>query len=804
MRKAAFLALLPFACGRAESVVTHAEPSAQPAPLTSAVAPSAEPEPDASNEPWLGGCLPGAEPGCTLEVESIARGAITRAERELAECGTCARAALLKGSLLRSRAALRDALTAAARVELAALLDAGDVVLAAQLVDDVEPDADAGWVKRARRRIADRGGERARATPCRTPHEIGLLVSPQQPRPGVLARVLVAADERLAGASVHVEGSDEASLTLARRDHGGPPYWVAAAVRAPSSGSFEVSLVRGGTPLACRRVAVRAADARSASAAPPAIWPSSRSWSGADEALYSAWLERLFDAPENTTWHGLDAVTRDAERNLLFDHLGLGEDHARGPSLQPDCADAPYFFRAYFAWKTRLPFGWHRCQRSAGQRTCGLFASNADPAGIPLAAASASEASEPEPPPALLEASPPLARAPSALVAPEQSALAPASPAPSALAPASVQATLGSSSSVAGAPSATAAEPEPRAFGRFLRQLQDEVHARTLRTALAGEHTDLYPVPLTRAGLRPGTVFSDPYGHTLTLVRWVAQGSDPGRLLAVDAQPDGTVQIKRFWRGNFLFSRDGTVGGFGFKRFRPIVIGGRGPRPLGNGEVLAALGYGDYTVQQSRLSASDFYGTLERLINPRELPPTLRVRDLVDALAHQASSRVREVSLAEDWKRGHPDRVIDMPEGREMFHASGPWEAYSTPCRDLRLLVGIDVLADLPRQAATDRAGHVDVALERELDALVQRLAGQAELVYERSDGSQQRLSLADLLQRQGGLEMGYNPNDCPERRWGAVEGSAELATCRTRAPAEQIERMERARGWFRHRYSCG
>jgi hypothetical protein len=55
----------------------------------------------------------------------------------------------------------------------------------------------------------------------------------------------------------------------------------------------------------------------------------------------------------------------------------------------------------------------------------------------------------------------------------------------------------------------------------------------------------------------------------LILVRRVAQTEgDAGVYLAVDAQPDGTVARKRFWRGNFLFARTPRLGGPGFKRFR--------------------------------------------------------------------------------------------------------------------------------------------------------------------------------------------------------------------------------------------
>ena len=79
-------------------------------------------------------------------------------------------------------------------------------------------------------------------------------------------------------------------------------------------------------------------------------------------------------------------------------------------------------------------------------------------------------------------------------------------------------------------------------------------------------------MPLSQETLRPGTVYADPYGHLLVLVRRVPQTDDAaGVILAVDAQPDGTVARKRFWRGNFLFAQDPALGGPGFKRFRPVV-----------------------------------------------------------------------------------------------------------------------------------------------------------------------------------------------------------------------------------------
>ena len=59
-----------------------------------------------------------------------------------------------------------------------------------------------------------------------------------------------------------------------------------------------------------------------------------------------------------------------------------------------------------------------------------------------------------------------------------------------------------------------------------------------------------------------------------------------------------------------------------------------------------------------------------------------------------------------------------------------------------------------------------------------------------RSDGSPWTLSLKDVLNRVGDLEMGYNPNDCVELRWGASEKGDETSTCKRHAPAAQRAKM--------------
>jgi hypothetical protein len=141
-----------------------------------------------------------------------------------------------------------------------------------------------------------------------------------------------------------------------------------------------------------------------------------------------------------------------------------------------------------------------------------------------------------------------------------------------------------------------------------------------------------------------------------------------------------------------------------------------------------------------------------------------------------------------------------------IFEATGPWEDFSTPSRDLRLLVAVDVARALPARVArrperyrmppgtnTELVrAHLEARLATELRART--------VEYTRTDGSTWKLSLQDVVDRQVALEMAYNPNDCVEARWGAPEGSDEASTCQAHAPPEQTAKMAEYRAWFHDR----
>ena len=82
---------------------------------------------------------------------------------------------------------------------------------------------------------------------------------------------------------------------------------------------------------------------------------------------------------------------------------------------------------------------------------------------------------------------------------------------------------------------------------------------------------------------------------------------------------EGTVARKRFWRGNFLFAQDPALGSPGFKRFRPVVREKNGSlRRLTNNEIAKHPQYGDFSLDQTKLSIEAFYDRVEgdELISP--------------------------------------------------------------------------------------------------------------------------------------------------------------------------------------------
>ena len=147
-----------------------------------------------------------------------------------------------------------------------------------------------------------------------------------------------------------------------------------------------------------------------------------------------------------------------------------------------------------------------------------------------------------------------------------------------------------------------------------------------------------------------------------------------------------------------------------------------------------------------------------------------------------------------------------MPMGYPVFDTIGPWEDFATPSRDMRILVAMDAVMDLPAQIrrnakryGLEREEDIDAAVahaERALDDILQH----SFIEYQNSVGQLVQLSLKTLIERSKALEMAYHPSDCNEVRWGAPEGSEEYKTCARRASSAERAKMNQMRVWFQKR----
>ncbi len=578
------------------------------------------------------------------------------------------------------------------------------------------------------------------------------MISPSRPAVGEPLVILAAtlADERPLALRVESNGKP---LEIAIEHAPGVPAAAVARIASAPSGTLSVIVGRDGTGLACEQVRVETsarARARVRVASAAGVWPVDRAWTGAEEALYSAWVRALFHAPrgEDLARKALHELTADATHNLLHGHFGWNEDAVDtkvGLFLKPDCADTPYFLRAYFAWKRGLPFGFRGCSRGA-------------PGKAPR---------------------------------------------------------CGKLRGVLGPPEGGADGSKPGELGVvqkfFRRTLAWGVHTGNGRTAFGDDNTDYYPVGLTRRGLRPGTIYADPYGHVFVLVELMDPlGDAPGVLYAIDGQPDGSITRKRFWEGNFLWNPDPGLGGSGFKAARPIEVvrsGDLATLVAVDDEALKTRpGYGDISDEQRSLGAAQFYDRMDGLITPGTRDALRAQAEAIAALLEAAKVRVTSVDNGEAHFAGGGG-TIAMPVGHAIFETTGAWENYATPARDLRLLIAIDVVLGFDDKVRRNLEAFGGGA--KTMDALIEALAADRQrrladpalaFEYTRSDGSKWTVTIAELVERRETFETAYNPNDCPESRWGAPARSSEASTCRRHAPPEQNRKMKAYRVWFDER----
>ena len=578
-----------------------------------------------------------------------------------------------------------------------------------------------------------------------------IWTSPQVPTPGGSLRILVVSEDARDGtgtpelALIAPDGRREVLKPIRR---GGPPWGFDVTVPLNESGTYSVEWSREGKAAACQSVDVfkggrKVAPARGVRAngggAAGAIWSSTRAWDRATENFFSAYVESLFDAPlsESLGFRPLAQALRDRTRNFLYDYLGLGEDDPKAKTAliaAPDCADLPYFLRAYFSWKLGLPFAMRDCDRGTETRPprCGDWISNEQPiAGAPPDRLGAMKKF------LRLLANKVHSGSARTALGDDNTDYYPVKLTREALRPGTVFA-------------------DPYGHVLMLVHWVDQgAESGGILLAVDGQPDN----SIGRKRFWEGTFL---YANDVV-------GAGPGfkafRPVIRDAEGKLSPMKNESLRNDKRFAPFSTeqadLPREAFYARMGKLINPRGLEPAAAyRETLDALVEQLSTRVGSLDNGEVYMRDAKQPVVP--MPDGPKIFETVGPWEDYATpSRDMRLQIAMHVLETLPERIVSHPE---LFRLA---------------------------------AGRKPEAARVEIEALHAKATKERSIEYKRSDGVTQKLTVAEILSRKLGLEMAYNPNDCVEVRWGAPAGSTELASCKRHAPDEQRARMEQQRAWF-------
>src|SRR5690242_4407793 len=140
-------------------------------------------------------------------------------------------------------------------------------------------------------------------------------------------------------------------------------------------------------------------------------------------------------------------------------------------------------------------------------------------------------------------------------------------------------------------------------------------------------------------------------------------------------------------------------------------------------------------------------------MSPEPLDPLLAMKEAITALKAQVKTRAISVENGRKYQNGG-GAAVATADGASIFETTGAWEDYSTPSRDLRLLIAVDVVRGFPDRVARRPERYAmpkdkSVAdVKAELEGVLASELQSRKFSYTRSDGSQWTLALKDVSAR--------------------------------------------------------
>ena len=466
------------------------------------------------------------------------------------------------------------------------------------------------------------------------------------------------------------------------------------------------------------------------------------SWSSIDEKNFQNFVQRLGEAVEQRKCRTVaQCLTSPANNYYHSDPAGL--------RYYADCADFPYYIRAYFAFKNGLPFSFAnsmRLRNVPGNRGDLRYSSFGNEVASKFDVVS-----------------------------------------------------KGSTF--------------PNAVKILNEMVPNQTNSGNFRVNYQGNDSgvnfaDFYPVKLSREAIVPGTILYDPDGHVTVIYKI----SDDGKVYYFDAHPDNSLTSGSF-SIKFVRSNPGQGAGFknwrplklsGATQTSQGHWQGGKIVPATNAE-LAQYGTEQFFGNQGQSAdwtQSKFifngknvsyyeYVRLKMAIGNLKIYPLDDFRETVKELCQALQDRVLAVDAAIKNGISTKDHPARLPEN--IYGTQGEWETYSTPSRDAQLKVSFrDLLDQSDSYIKKLKAGDPSIVysgsnLPQDLLDVYRNESRTCQISYTNSSGSNVSMDLEQVRQRL--FKLSFDPYHCVELRWGAVNPQ-ELASCND---------SKNKRDWYTH-----
>ncbi|MBC7427355.1 MAG: hypothetical protein H7336_02005 [Bacteriovorax sp.] len=317
-------------------------------------------------------------------------------------------------------------------------------------------------------------------------------------------------------------------------------------------------------------------------------------------------------------------------------------------------------------------------------------------------------------------------------------------------------------------------------INQVLVDVAEAISTATFRTDASNDtrnefFRDTYPVSISRASIKAGTVLYDPNGH----IAVVFEVTPNGKVHLIDAHPDNSLTSITY--GEKFTQTNVEIGG-GFSNWRPFNADGAVTATSNND-------LPDYSLEQFdrkkdfvvNNTTMDFHEYVRNKLSVGTLiyHPVTELTELMDELCRDVKERGTSVAAsisAGISGQNHPDKLSS-----NIYGTDGDWESFSTPSRDARLKASIREGRVLMIKII-EGYKNSDPAIVYEGQDLVSDLkntyidtSAKCLLDVKKSNGQIQTLTLNTVLKNI--FKLSFDPYHCAELRWGMLDAES-LKSC--------------------------